>query len=887
MAFSCGKNWRYNYVNIDQSVVINDTDSTVIGWIAARAPKGTRRATYFAKNNGELIDAMMGTGDANWPDIIEAKAFNAEYPIYISAPPGSSTAYPSYTDGRYLTKKGLLNFYKVESVDDLRENSGNAFITNVVPMLENKFDTELDLSKVEVGYPGATAAVSSDGLVTIVDTSASDAEYPNQYYIKFEKDSSLDVQFIDYDAMKSGLVASSGTDTTYWSDDEGLWEFDGSIAKLSNFGIEYTAAQTAADDFNPLKDWLGVDPSVVKGSDLITLLTAGAVTVSGTTYSIAFPITGLFTYGVDISDISYCAIAQTSPTEIETTVKITDVGYDEYQYDEMLPYFKESVLETDSEGTVLYTADTTGTSVTDDDVQAFFKKHEYIIMTDGTKPTRIGLRTKASDGTTYCYEETDELNTQTVVPHESVTGVKNKNVYHKFYRVDDSDELTNLVTEEEMIDLYGTTAGEEAYESAVSDDTAASKDTDYNTFTFSCTEPVRGKTYSGGEFTGSLDEDGTDIYGNLNYWPLIIGEDDATFVKVVPNKKFGGITGDTDDNGFYKGSRIIDPCDVDGDGSSPTSRTVVLAGDRYCTLVMEMNRNAGEKGGVWRTQYTNIIKEALEEATASYYDDAYIFMEPTGQEQFKSYIKNINTAQEMAMTISPKLLSYNSKHMVTEEIAKKVVVNGRVGTGSCGAQYAGAFYAKDDVTNASYIRYPIGAVGLALARSAENYYGGKAIMQYSGGLLDGTVTSALYSIEDAADKTLTEKGINPIILKNGQMMVTSDRTTKNPVEISDWSYVAHAHSFLIIKREIRDNVMSKQLGLPISKYWVSKRTADVERLLSKRTLGDNAIWNTASCDCSKSLNSVNKAKRNFVIEVEIQVLPNTETVTLVITNRSQ
>ena len=115
MAFVNRQTWRCKFIDIDESFRIRTQDEQLIGWMACRAPKGNTRATYFPSGNAGAIDALMGVGSANWPDLLEAKAFNAEYPIYISAPPGGSSAYPSYLGGFYITRNGLYKFSRVQS----------------------------------------------------------------------------------------------------------------------------------------------------------------------------------------------------------------------------------------------------------------------------------------------------------------------------------------------------------------------------------------------------------------------------------------------------------------------------------------------------------------------------------------------------------------------------------------------------------------------------------------------------------------------------------------------------------------------------------------------------------------------------------------------------
>lgn len=109
--------WRLQFIDIDSSFSISTESGTIKGYMVVRAPKGEKSPYFFEKNNMEAIYAMVGLPTANWPDLYEAEAFNQEYGLYISAPAGSSTAYPSYFGGSYVTSKGLIDFYNVTGKD--------------------------------------------------------------------------------------------------------------------------------------------------------------------------------------------------------------------------------------------------------------------------------------------------------------------------------------------------------------------------------------------------------------------------------------------------------------------------------------------------------------------------------------------------------------------------------------------------------------------------------------------------------------------------------------------------------------------------------------------------------------------------------------------------
>ena len=94
-------------------------------------------------------------------------------------------------------------------------------------------------------------------------------------------------------------------------------------------------------------------------------------------------------------------------------------------------------------------------------------------------------------------------------------------------------------------------------------------------------------------------------------------------------------------------------------------------------------------------------------------------------------------------------------------------------------------------------------------------------------------------------------------------------------------------SFDLCKREIRDNVMKPQLMKRISPYYIEKRQNQVNRILAKRTTGDDPIWSYAHSDIAGANNEYTKAQRMFNIPGEVRVYPFSERVRLSFTNLSQ
>lgn len=99
-----GPSWRLKFIDIDTSFTITTDTGDICGYMVIRAPAGNTEPMYFPAGNAQAIEAVYGVATADWPDIEQATAFNAEYGLFISAPPGTSDEYPSYFGGKYITQ---------------------------------------------------------------------------------------------------------------------------------------------------------------------------------------------------------------------------------------------------------------------------------------------------------------------------------------------------------------------------------------------------------------------------------------------------------------------------------------------------------------------------------------------------------------------------------------------------------------------------------------------------------------------------------------------------------------------------------------------------------------------------------------------------------------
>lgn len=78
--------WRFEFVDINKSITINEVEATWTGYAVIRAPKGQTKAVYIPPHNPDMINAMFGYASADWPDLFELQDFNNEYGVYVSAP---------------------------------------------------------------------------------------------------------------------------------------------------------------------------------------------------------------------------------------------------------------------------------------------------------------------------------------------------------------------------------------------------------------------------------------------------------------------------------------------------------------------------------------------------------------------------------------------------------------------------------------------------------------------------------------------------------------------------------------------------------------------------------------------------------------------------------
>lgn len=592
------------------------------------------------------------------------------------------------------------------------------------------------------------------------------------------------------------------------------------------------------------------------------------------------------TWLLNVKPYTHGYVVQKSAAEVETNVAISSIGYDKWLYDLAVPVIYGPKLKDVSRDLI------NGINFNNDDNLFLYCEISY----DGSDPIMPEEKAVSKKLKLYQYNSEAEASLTTLAKTCTDVGeayeTQSLLIYGDYILngIDSNGKPTSITdtnTTSLQIDheiLYVVSASNFQFEKEDDENYPLKKDINYNTMTFKVTEEVYpGEMMNGGEFTGSFNEKGKDSYGANIYWPNVLNDDDMTFIEIHPDKTFDE---DLDSHGIYTGTRIVDDkLTYDLTGTLvPTTYTLKLKGQRYVTHAVEQNIKDGTTGGSWRDEFQMVVKQGWTEAFDSQYDDVFIFMDPTGEEFVHTQHASLVMTHKLAIAISPK-------NITKAEFANpsKITVTGR---SKQTAQFAGEFQYYDAYTGKSFWMKPIGDVGLMCARIYDFKMGGWPPAWYNyndmGGQLPRAVLKARWNFSDTATKIMDEKGINPIVYNpDDGLMVTSSKTTQDPNNLTDWSYLEHVMSFVLLKRDIRDNVMRQQIKKPIDDYWMGVRQTQVEAILAKRTTGSNKIWTKAICDIAGVNNDITKAARKFVIYVKVKVTPFSEFVELMFENVSQ
>ena len=898
-----GPSWRLRFIDIDSSFTINTSASEILGYMVVRAPKGNIEPMYFTPQNEAAIHAMIGIPTADWPDINEAIAFNREYGIYISAPPGTSEEYPSYYGGAYITKNGIFPMsgvtdkdepgymtalalgqeaqigarattIEVEALSDT--NQGIIKINNVTNRLRSS------LANFDFSYWGGAGQGADAGRYTYQIGGM--GLQANRIYCLADGEIAVDnngnaVICGTYDAEANTIMLGGVPGATNNANHAKVPYID--FSKLID-DVEYRRAMTFIN--NP--DTEDEDRLAAIESLKAFIATGATPKVDNIEFTPILALQNKFFWNINLKNDTYMYIIQKTPTEKVTQIDITNIGYHKFRFDMDLEYLttksKEGELTTRLCGIA---GDLEKLSESND----FFKPLDDNSLALGliARPGRQDKSPRPQDyyAQIYQYEEYED---------EGKIKVRWNNVTQRFR----TQVVRARTSFENKLKL-----GDEVLEvpaSAVFDDTLwviddmvridgrnlpagrihanPQPDINFNTITFNISEEVYpGRMTSGGSFHGSLSETGKDSYGANIFFPQVLPDDALSFVEVRVNKTFDG---DVNDKGFFTGAKLIDKI---GPGANFTQ--VRIQGTRYVNSIVNDNIRLGTVGCAWRNEFYPLCNDGWIEAANTKYDECYIFMEPTGQEIFKATLSSLRTTHKLSTMISPKIID-KGEFLNPSTIA----VAGRM-TGT--AQYVGEFLLLCPYTSKRYWCQPIGDVGVNLARIIQLRLGGWAPMWNNitgglGGQLSRSVLKAKWDFNDRATQILDEKGLNPIIFNaDDGLMIVSQKTTQDPMNTTDWSYLGHTMSFDLCKREIRDNVMRAQIGKPNDEYWQNIRQQQVDAILAKRITGSQPIWAAAVCDIAGQNNDIVKAQRKFVIKVQVKVNIFSEIVELVFENVAQ
>ena len=857
-----GSSWRIVFIDIDSSFTINDESAAVKGFMVVRSPKGTTEPMYFGPGNSSAIHSMIGIPDANHPDIAEAVAYNSEYGLYIAAPPGTDEDYPSYFGGTYLTTKGAFDFYKVSDSDELN------FLTAI--KVGSEKEAYVTLSTAPNTQIATTADLmfpaTGEGMFSI--NGVSNSVISNLDHLDFNywgnRDSPSNVaegvKALTFSITGSALRIMQGTvqvgSGTLQSD--GSWNLTlGNVQTETNTGIMFL-------DFIDFGNWysyLGVD-QLAGAEERAALIQANKTKIynyimngtqfskdNGATYTEAE--TGLLSrlsWVVNIESMSFMAVHQKSPTEKQTKIIVSSIGYDKYYYDNALAY--------------IVNADQTKTSFATGD------NNDYVILLNAANdaPSKIVQFKGVTTGAPV---------------FDDVTTKKFKSKYIRIRNSATSVDISDINNTLWFVNGDGTFT-----KSTLDSDCKAPPKVNnaFNSITFSCSEEVYpGSVTGGGTFTGSLSETGKDSYGSPIYFPLILPESALSFVevKVFNGVQFDTMTGMVNEYGFWTGTRIVDDF-----GPEVDTFTKYVSGQRYVEHLIQTNVANGMVGCPnGDDSFFDICSLGWAEAFNSKYDECSIFMETTGIEALKSTLASLRATQKLSTMISPKVIT-----KAEFDDVDTIAVTARL-TGT--AQYIGEFQVKDPYTGKKYWCMPIGDVGVNLSRIIEKKLGGWAPMWQNitgglGGQLGRAVLKSKWDFSDEDTKVLDEKGLNPIsFTADDGLMILSQKTTQDPTNTTDWSYLGHTMSFDLFKRDIRDNVMRPQIGKPINDYWMNIRQQQADAILSKRLSGTQPIWSEGKMDIASVNTATTKAMRKFCMKATVKVTVFSEKVELTFQNEAQ
>ena len=201
-----------------------------------------------------------------------------------------------------------------------------------------------------------------------------------------------------------------------------------------------------------------------------------------------------------------------------------------------------------------------------------------------------------------------------------------------------------------------------------------------------------------------------------------------------------------------------------------------------------------------------------------------------------------------------------------------------------------------DLPNGYRIMSPMtGARALMQCRIIEGALGGVAPMWENSRGMGGQLNMiSPYRVKNKYSKsdldTLDMCNFNPVIYdRQYGLMCVGQKTCKGD-DVTDWSYIGHACSFMVFIKQIRKNVMLPQIGKKNNPYYRTLRKEQVQQYLRDRISGTDRIWSEGIVDTSTAdgVNDINAQRaRKFVIKVSVKVDTFSEYVELNFYNEDQ
>ena len=201
-----------------------------------------------------------------------------------------------------------------------------------------------------------------------------------------------------------------------------------------------------------------------------------------------------------------------------------------------------------------------------------------------------------------------------------------------------------------------------------------------------------------------------------------------------------------------------------------------------------------------------------------------------------------------------------------------------------------------DLSNGYRIMSPMtGARALMQCRIIENAMGGVAPMWENSRGMGGQLNMiSPYRVKNKYTKseldTLDMCNFNPVIYDRQYGLMCVGQKTCKGEDVTDWSYIGHACSFMVFIKQIRKNVMFPQIGKKNNPYYRTLRKEQVQQYLRERISGTDRIWSEGIVDTSTAdgVNDIN-AQRNrcFRILVKVKVDTFSEYVELNFYNEDQ